>query len=510
MRRLLLLLPFCILPALAQDAPAIPPAPAAAPATTLSALTAALAPLETDPIFQSSVAGVQVVRVDTGEIVYSYGDDQPLIPASTMKVVTAATALRTLGPTWRFPTWILYDGELDGGVLKGNLYIKGQGDPTMVIERMWRMVRDLKLRGINEVKGDIIFDDSYFADTTLLPGWNKQEDIEAGPTYFAPLGALSLNYNIATIVIRPGAGSGQAAIAEFDTPTPAVVIDNQLVTGSRNSRMRLDVERAVDPETGKITTFTLKGTVPAEAEPERVYRTLTDPLGNYIGGFDNMLKAHDIKVKGRLYAGTTSKKAELLLRFDSETLAEVLGEMNKQSNNFMAEQILRSVGAEAKGLPGTTQKGVEVIQDYLAQIGISATEYRLVNGSGLSREIGLRPSQINKVLVDMWHNVAVGPEFLTTLAVGGRDGTLRSRFRDDDLLGRVRGKTGTLSGVHCLAGYVYAVDHQVYAFSFMVNEVEGALSRVRKAHDRLVSTLAGTAGNVVDGAESAESEVRLE
>jgi D-alanyl-D-alanine carboxypeptidase/D-alanyl-D-alanine-endopeptidase (penicillin-binding protein 4) len=482
--------------------PATPTSPLVGPMAN-SPLASALAPLTEDPIFSSAAVSLQVVNVRTGEEVYSWGEDKALVPASTMKLLTTATALRTLGPDYHFPTWILRDGDIDAaGVLAGSLYVKGQGDPTMVMERMWRLAQDLKLRGLHEVKGDVVFDDTYFSGSTNIPGWDKDEDLESGPTYFATLGALSVNFNVATIAVRPGAAVGQPAVAEFDCPTPTVVLENKLSTGSSRSRRWVKLERKLDEETGKIATFTLTGNIPLESEPDLYYRTLPDPLGNYIGAMQAVFKQQGIKVKGAFRPGVAAPDAKLLYRADSVSLAEIVATTSKHSNNFMAEQMLRSVGAERRGLPGTTEKGISVVEDYLTSLGIPADQYHLVNGSGLSRDVLVRPSAINAVLLDMYRSPEFGPEYVASLSVGGRDGTLWSRFREDGMAGRVRGKTGTLTGVHCLSGYVHAADDEIYAFTFMVNEIDGALSRARKAHDRLVLTVAGATGNVADGGDT--------
>lgn len=498
------------LPAFAQD-PAAPPAagtttgaaaalPALPPGSPLAGL---LAGVTEDPIFANSQVSLQVVNVRSGEEIYAWGDDRALVPASTMKILTVAAALRTLGPDYRFPTWVMHDGELGAdGVLDGALYVKGQGDPTMVVERMWRLAQDLKMRGVREIKGDVVFDDRYFAGSTLVPGWDKEEDIESGPTYFATLGALSVNYNVATLVVRPGASAGQSAIVELDTPTPAVVVENKVTTSRKGSSPRIKIERKLDEETGKITTFTLTGTYPAEGETEFYYRTIADPLGNYIGALQSVFRQQGIKVRGAWRAGATPAAAELLLKSESVPLSEIVSLISKHSNNFMAEQVLRSMGAEKYGLPGTTENGARVVTDYLSALGIPAEDYRLVNGSGLSRDITLKPSVINAVLLDMYRDPQFGAEFVASLSVGGRDGTLWSRYREEGMAGRVRAKTGTLSGVHCLSGYVHAADDEIYAFTFLVNGIDGALSRARKAHDRLVVTLAGTAENIADGGDS--------
>lgn len=499
MRRLLPLLVLLAAPVWAQE-PAAAPAAASPAATEPVPLGDVLATLQGDPLFSTATVGLQVVDAETGERVWGYGEDRALVPASTMKLVTAAVALRELGPTYRFPTWIMASGKVDSaGVLDGDLYIKGQGDPTMVVERMYRILMDLRVRGITEVRGNVVFDAGYFGDAAAIPGWTNPEDLVEGPTYAAPLGALSVNYNIAAIVVRPGATVGAPAVAAFEVPTPAVVLENKVATGSSRSRKWLKLERKLDDASGTVATYTLTGNMPVDEEADTLYRSLADPLGNYIGTFQAVAKGAGLKVKGSFKPGSTPKDARVVLRSDSDPLVDILSQMNKLSNNFMAEQILRSVGAEKYGLPGTTEKGVRAIGDYLASLGVPADAYRIANGSGLTRDTTMRPSVLNAVLVDMYRSPAYQTEYMTTLSVGGRDGTLKYRFKEDGMDGRVRGKSGTLDGVRCLSGYVEARDGKTYAFSFLVNDIQGAVARARSAHDRLVVTLSGTNANVADG-----------
>lgn len=489
-----------VAPALANE-PA-PPAQELPGQITQAELVAALQQIPALPVFSKSVSAFEVVNAETGELIHAHGDDRLLLPASTMKLVTAAVALRTLGPAYRFPTWIKYDGTLAAdAVLDGNLYVVGQGDPTMVVERMWRMVADIRSHGVMEIKGDIIFDDSYTVDSVWVPGWNKAEDLEEGPTYFSALGALSLNYNIASIHVRPGAAVGDLAVASFDTPSEVIALDNQLTTGRKGSKYWAKVERSIDEKNTELATYKVTGNIPLDQAPDTYYRTLVSPTGNYIGVFKDLAKAAGIKVKGKFRRGVAPASSVLLVKSESERLTEILTDMNKQSNNFMAEQVLRAVGAEKLGLPGTTEKGAQVMRDYLAEIGVPSDRYKMVNGSGLSREGVLTPSALDAVLVDMHKNRDLGPEFLTTLAVGGRDGTLYYRFRADGLQGRVRAKTGSLAGVFCLSGYVLAADDQTYAFSFFVNELEGGTTRARYAHDQLVLALAGVTGTLAEAGD---------
>ncbi len=480
----------------AEGAPASVVGEAATPG-----LAASLATLPTMPVFSRSSIALEVVNAATGERVYAYGDDKALLPASTMKLVTSAVALRELGPAYRFPTWVKYQGELGAnGVLTGNLHIVGQGDPTMVVERMWKMIADIQARGVAEIDGDVVFDGSYMAgEGVWVPGWSKAEDLERGDVYYAALGALSLNYNVAAIVVRPGATVGGPALAEFDTPSGVLVLENQLTTGRARSKYWVKVERKLD-EAGKVGTYTLTGNVPVDLDADHppIYRTLADPTGHYVSVFRALAASQGIKVKGKFRLGAAPAESKLLLKVESDRLVEIIADMNKQSNNFIAEQVLRAVAAERAGLPGTTEKGARLLGDYLASLGVAADRYRFVNGSGLSRDIQLAPSALDAVLVDMHRNHDLGPEYAATLAVGGRDGTLWHRFRDDGMEGRVRAKTGSLAGVFCLAGYVAGTDGTEYAFSFFVNDLEGSTTRARDAHDQLVRVLSGVTGSLAE------------
>ncbi|MCB9761533.1 MAG: D-alanyl-D-alanine carboxypeptidase/D-alanyl-D-alanine-endopeptidase [Alphaproteobacteria bacterium] len=465
------------------DEPAVVTAPVAS-------LDSVLAPLTEDRLFRDSSVSLQVVDVATGQEVYAYNADTALNPASTMKVVTAAAALRELGPSYRFTTTLLRDGDVNNeGVLEGDLYVRGTGDPTMVLEKLWKMVYDLKLEGVTEVSGDVVFDRSFMDSEYAIPGWDKKEDIERGPSYFPSLGALSLNFNTVAVVVGPGPKVGEPARAQLETAAPGIIeIENELRTGSKGTRRVINLEREVE---GSKMTLKVSGSIPQETSAQRYYRSVPDPTAYFTAAFADMMKQHGIKVRGHYVDGETPSDARQLVELRSPPLAMILMDTNKYSNNFMAEQVLKAVGAEAKGAPGTTAKGLEVVSEYLTELGIPEGEATLINGSGLSRELYLRPTHLTAVLVDMAHDPKVGHEFSSSLAIGGRDGTLWARFRDEDEVDRLRGKTGTLNGVHCLAGYVEAADGREYAFAFLVNDLPYSISRARRVHDRFADIMFG-------------------
>lgn len=458
--------------------------PPTAPAASLEEV---LAPLTTDRLFTSAEVGLQIVNVRTGEEVFARNADRGMIPASTMKIVTAATALDALGPAYRYSTDFLVGDDVKvgpDGTLKGNLYVRGHGDPTLVVETLWKITRDLKLAGLKRIEGSVVYDEGFFTPDYALPGWDKEADVENGPTYFATIGALSLNYNTVALVVAPGDAVGKAGRVELETPASDYVeITNKVVTTAPGTRRSLKIERALTDDQPPHLEFTVTGTVPAESGADRYYRTVIDPTAHFIAAFDEMLGAQGIEVTGKHVRGAAPDDADLYYRHKSDELTEILMEMNKLSNNFIAETVLRTVGAEKFGLPGTTEKGTKAVAAYLGTIGVEPGEITLVNGSGLSRGARLRPSTLTAVLLDMAHDRRVGHEFISSLAIAGRDGTLSRRLAEDP--GRTRGKTGTIDGVHCLTGYTEGGDGELYAFAFLVNDVSDTAS-VKRLQDKFI------------------------
>lgn len=469
------------LPALAEPgAIAEPQGEAANPSIDMAAR---LRGVPIDRALRSASIGMEVVDVQSGAVVYERGADKALIPASTMKVLTAAAALRSLGPGFRFTTDLFVDGEVDGaGVLQGNLYIKGQGDPSMVVERLWKILLELKQEGIEEIRGDVIFDDSAFDRKRQMPGWTKKKDLDEGPSYFATSSALSINFNTVTFVVGPGGEVGGAARAVLDTAAGHyVTLENNVETGAEGSRRWLSIDRVVRRD-GMI--FTLTGSVPAGDPVVRYYRSVADPTAHFIAVWRELETLHGLKVKGKHRVGEVLPGAKLVRQHRSPPLPSILMDMNKYSNNFMAEQVLKAVAAEVTGEPGSVAAGVQVVREYLDELDVTDPNIKLINGSGLSREGRLTSNALNRVMVDMAKHPTLRNEFAATLALAGWDGTLWSRIREDP--GKVRGKTGTIDGVHGLTGYVEAADGKLYAFSFLANDLRGGSGPVRRWHDRLL------------------------
>lgn len=449
-------------------------------------VVAVLTPFTRTRIFRDATLALQVVDVQTGEPVFSHQAERALIPASTMKVLTSATALRSLGPAFRYTTDVYGDTPIDAsGVLRGNLYVKGHGDPSLVVESLWKLLHNLRQEGLKQVRGNVIFDDTYMDRQATMPGWTKERDIENGPSYFATSSALSLNFNTVALVVGPGFAVGEPARVQLDTSASTyVTVDNKVLTGPPGSRRALKIERLVADER---MTFELSGSVPSSDPVVRYYRTVADPAAHFIAAWRDLATDQGIEVTGRHRLGTVPSSARLIMQHRSSSLTSILMDMNKHSNNFMAEQVLKTVGAETSGEPGSVATGLVAVRSYLEQIGVKDPKVRLVNGSGLSREARLTPIALNKVMVDMATHPTLAHEFKATLSLAGWDGTMWSRLTEDP--GRVRGKTGTIDGVHCLTGYVRGSDDRLYAFTFLSNDLRGGSRSARQLHDRLLRSM---------------------
>ena len=481
-----LLLPFALAALLVVPmASAVGPVSGTSSAVATAEIRDALQPTLASVALSRASVAVQVVRVSDGVEVLGVDADVPMLPASTTKLVTAAAALDALGPSFTFTTDVYVDGPIVGGVLKGNLYLRGGADPTLTSERLWRIARDIKLEGISSVEGDVVYDESYFTEGYRIPAWDATEDFERGVTYAAPIGALASDFGAVTLVVRPGAEVGAAAVVELGAPAKGYIrVTNRAVTARDGSRSRITIERTVHSD---HIQYTIEGTLARDASPRRDRRTVADPTALTMAVFGNVLEEVGVAVRGAARRGGVPEKgARRVHRLYSPPLSSVLADTNKYSSNFMAEMVLRTMGAELRGA-GSTDAGIDVVRAYLDRLGVAPSDYVIRNGSGLSRETRMSPGVLTAVLLHMATDRRVGAEFVASLSIAGRDGTLGTRM--SEVAGLVRGKTGTLSGVHCVAGYAYGADGEMYAYAFLVNDVRGSLDAVKAIQDDFLREL---------------------
>ncbi|MEC7988106.1 MAG: D-alanyl-D-alanine carboxypeptidase/D-alanyl-D-alanine-endopeptidase [Myxococcota bacterium] len=430
-------------------------------------------------IFKESDVALHVVNMRTKEELFAHEADTPLIAASVTKALTAATALRTLGSTFRFETGVYRVGEVENGVLKGDLYVKGGGDPSLEVHHLWKIAHDLRANGISSIEGNVYYDNSLFDGDNLLYGWNKAVDIANGPAYFPMTSALSVNFNCVAIRVKAAKKAGEKAEVFIEYPSSDITIDNEVKTGKTYARPRLKLSRSYKDHDLK---FKLEGIIPLEKE-WTYYRTVHEPSRYFISQFQEVLAQNKIDVTGSHSTKDLPTDAVLVYTYRSPHLHSLISKMNKNSLNLYAEHIYLMLGVHQQSNSNV------VVEDYLRELGVFSNGTVLKNGSGLSRSLKLSASTISAVFSDMYDSRLVGPEFKSSLSIGGIDGTLRRRFADPIYAGKLRGKTGSLNYVYCLGTFVQGYDGDTYAVVILINNLKVGYSKARELQNEILGYL---------------------
>lgn len=415
--------------------------------------------------------GIEVMQASNGDVLFAHNAAVKFNPASNTKMLTTAAAMSYLGTDFRYHT-ALYGPEPDAkGVVRGDVVLRGSGDPSLSSGDLGELARTLATRGIQRIEGDLYADPHFHSRGQQVGDPGEGE------------GALIVNRNTYKVRVRPGA-IGHAAQVSVEPHVGLFGVENQATTtGSRRSRLRIDTYRKNDR-----LVVTVRGRVSARHGERVDLRRLADGSLLAASILRSALSDFGIELTGRVRAGTTGAAA-LLAEHVSAPLADVCKLSNKPSNNFIAEAIYKTLGGELYGVPGTLAKGTRAVMDYLTRAGIKPGSYKIVNGSGLTHENRITPADLASLLRKIYFDLSVAPDFLSSLAISGIDGTIRNRFIGTDAVGLVRAKTGTLNGVSALSGYVGDKD-DVVIFSILV---EGFRHRhtneVRHAQVRLVEAM---------------------
>ena len=454
------------------------------------ALKAALLEVMQRTPLKASRVGVHMQSLDDGAVVFSHNADELLNPASNVKLVTSAAALASLGPEFRYDTEFLVEPGLSADGNVKTLYVRGKGDPSMTTERLWGIVSELWHHGVREV-GEIVVDDSWFDAERTPPGYDQEDSDRA---YMAPTGALSLNWNAAAIYLRPGNSPSARGTVEMEPPSDYFIVENLLLTGARGARR---VSVTSDP-VGPQQKIVVRGQLPEErGGAVSVWKKIDNPPMYFGQTLKQLLTTRGVKMKGRVRVGLTSSKARMLHVAQSDTFDVILKRLNKLSSNFVAEQLLKTMGAELRGAPGSFTKGVEVVEQFLERdVGIPRGTYVMKNGSGLNDANRFSASQLNRLLRHMYQRFPFAPEYLSSVPIAGKDGTLKYRFEGSDAVGRLRAKTGTLESVSALSGYVTSAGGERFTFSIMANDFAGRAGPIVAGLDALGAAVAATGSSL--------------
>lgn len=464
----------------------LPPAPSGTPADRKRWLGERIDEILARPALAGAQVGVLVATVDDGRTLYAHDERTLFNPASNAKLFTTAAALGLLGPEFRYVT-SLY-GTPRHGEIDGNLYLRGSGDPSLTVEDLWRMASQLAALGVKRVTGDLLIDDTYFDDARIAPAFDQKDEDYA---YRAPAGAVSLEHNACTIRVKPGAKADTPPRVVVEPASPYFTVVNTATTVAQGRTALLVASREVEGH----TEITVGGTIHLKAGERRFAKRVAHP--DLFTGYtlQQLLSRYGIHVAGKVGRGEAPSGTRLLARHVSQPLGVLVREINKTSNNFMAEQVLKTLGAEAAGRPGTWEKGVQAVGRYLTSLGIPAAGYKMVNGSGLYDADRFSATELVELLRAVYRDFRVAADFVGSLSVAGVDGTTHRRFDGSPAERWVRAKTGTLDGVSCLSGYAAAQGQPPLAFSILMNAVPlERTADARRAQDDIADALVAWLG----------------
>lgn len=424
--------------------------------------------------------GVSVVDVASGRPVFQHHAERPLNPASNMKLVTAAAALRVLGADFTMRTSV--HGRLEGDRVVGGLALRGSGDPTLGVGELYALARQVADQGVRSCD-HVIVDATYF-DEQVLPDAFEQQPNEVAP-FRAPIGAIAIERNAYELRILPGGAVGQPAIVRL-LGAGYFELDNQLTTSEPGAPRVIADQR----DGGSRMQLRLRGTVPLGVRGVSYRRRIESPLPWAGHAFLEALRAAGVRCGDRVEIGPAPSGASTLASHESQALATMLPAMGKWSDNFTAEMVFRVLGAE-RHQPGRAEDAVAAVRASLEEAGLAVDRITIVNGSGLFQGNRIASQQLADLLAAMYRDPRVRDEYVAHLAIGGVDGTLRNRLRDLPMPRVVRAKTGTLNDVIALSGYVLGpAPDRAYAFSFLANGVTGRQGAARELGDSIARALA--------------------
>ena len=404
-----------------------------------------------------------VQDLDSGETVLQWQENVPRNPGSTIKLLTTLVALDVLGPTYRWDTNIYALGEVEDGVLRGDLLIEGRGDPFLVTERVWQLLRRVRQNGIQKIDGDLLIDNSYFDIVNHDAAAFDRQPLRA---YNVAPNALLMNYKTIRYWFEPD-HDGKVVRVWLDPPLENLSVDNRLslVAGACRGFQRgisVSANEAIDK-------MTFSGRFPAGCKRYAMSRSALSHNEFAYGLFMSLWRESGGEFNGGWKNQLAPEDVEPLISFRSLPLADIITRVNKHSNNVMARQLLYTLSAEVLGEPGTEAGGRRVVGDWLHDKGLEFSEFAFDNGAGLSRDVRMTAGDFGAMLGFAWRQPYM-PEYAASLSLSGLDGTLSNRMDDGPLEGVAHLKTGTLDHVSAIAGYLQAKSGRRFAVVVLHNE----------------------------------------
>ncbi len=430
--------------------------------------------------------GIEIRKISATnkETLYALNSDKMFVPASLTKIPTAAAAFHFLGPNHRFITTLESDAKIKDGVLKGNLYFVGGGDPTFTSESMWSLVNEFSRENIHTIEKNIIVDDTLF---DAIRYDKRRDPTRKDRAYDAPVGALSFNWNAVNVFIRPTSIGAPAQVIVDPTEKYFKVINKARTVYGKKQRLKVSRVQSKDSNEFPFETIIVSGSIGLNSKEYVSYKSITQPEIWSGYSLKKFLEEKGIKVLGKVIVGKKPAKTTLRADYKSEPLFESIKSMNKYSNNFVAEMLIKNIAAKFSQ-PASMDLGLNKVNEFLQKSGFQKDSYNYVNASGLTRDNKFKPNEFTDFLVQLQNQSEMFPEFLTSLPISAVDGTLKTRMTRLASAKKVRAKTGMLNDVIGLAGYV-SNSSDTYAFTFIFNGKKRKLKNARDLFDFITAEM---------------------
>lgn len=457
-------------------------------------LQSAMDALAQDEVLQQGMFSMTAIDVETGRVLATHAPNKSLIPASSLKVITTATALELLGDDYQFKTELQYDGNIQDGVLEGNIYIKGYGDPTlgsdqmeeaMVLKELLNIwVTAIQQAGIRSIKGQVVGDGSYFEDVMAGKTWTWAD---LGNYYASGAWGLNIHENLYYLDFQQVASLGERPEVLRTRPKiPDLNLVNQLESAGKNTG-----DNAYIYGGPYAYTRFVRGTIPVGSGIFTIKGSIPDPPFQAAYELYCALQNAGMRPEAGVTTQLDTQKTAKRVSFHthrSPTLATIIQRTNFESVNLYCEAMLRVLG-EQFGEASSMEAGTEVIQKHWEDKGIDMTGFFLEDGSGLSARNGVTTYQFAQILRSVQNNPSIGETFYESLPVGGQSGTVKYLFRNSKANGKIRLKSGSIGRVRSYSGYATSSAERKIAFSIIANNYTCSSSTIRKKMERVMALL---------------------
>ena len=424
-----------------------------------------------------------ILNGDSTDPLFSYHADLPLLPASVMKVFTTASALHYLKPEYVFTTVLSADALPDKGIIQGNLYLKASGDPLFTPEQMHSFAIRIAHEGIHALRGTLIVDTTV-QEANLYPSTWDADDI--GKTYAPPISPLSYSFNAFSLRVFGNNSPDRKPDIEIMPNLPLFhVVNNASVTPKGRTQISIEV---IDPAPDGQISVIVDGRIMA-GDTFRDYQTINRPTEYFLSAFFEELRKEGIEASLAVRLGEMPAEANVLVSQESLPLGVLVRSMNLFSNNFMAELLLRQIGGQVFGPPGSTEKGVRAVQQFVQDIGIPPAELQQWDGSGLSSRNRSTAMAIARLLAAMRARYDIGPDFMAALSTNGGEGTLANQIKEPEYYRRFRAKNGALGGVYTAGGYLTTMTGKQLIVVFMLNNATLSFMKLLEIGNEIVKTV---------------------